>query len=124
MPRVVFADGGRRRKVVLVFFIGGITYLEQAAIRFLTDKRTFGRGGRGWFDCSPCVRVCRMCAVPYEFLVATTAVMNGDQFMKAFWEPLENGLSLDSADAASEPEVDSDGELKATAPAPSSSRRK
>lgn len=65
-----------------------------------------------------------MFPVPYEFIVATTAVMNGDQFMKAFWEPLENGLSLDGDDAASQPSVDSDGELKAAAPAPASTRRK
>ncbi len=92
------ADGStKRRRVVLVFYIGGVTFLELAALRFLTDKRMCAWGLR--VVASGRCRVSRhrslCCAVavatvPFEFIVATTAIINSTKFLDSIAEPLEN----------------------------------
>lgn len=68
------------KKVVLVFFIGGITFAELSAIRYLNENIQ---------DC--------------EFIVATTKIINGDTFLESLIEDIDgsrfkkravNGLSL------------------------------
>ncbi|GLH14586.1 Vacuolar protein sorting-associated protein 33a [Gryllus bimaculatus] len=52
-------------KVVLVFFLGGCTYAEVAALRFLSQQEDSN----------------------VEFLVATTKMINGDSFLRSLMEP-------------------------------------
>lgn len=56
--------------------------------------------------------------MPYEFIVATTSVLNGDQFVRSFFESVDNGLV---GDDGSGEDVGSEGEEEAkpeAAPAP------
>ncbi|KAK7604487.1 hypothetical protein V9T40_005673 [Parthenolecanium corni] len=53
-------------KVVLVFFIGGCTYAEIAALRFLSQQEESNA----------------------EFVIATTKIINGNTFIKSLMEPL------------------------------------
>lgn len=52
----------RRRRVVVVMFIGGVTFAEIAALRFLSKQP----------ECDA------------EFLIATTKVVNGNTFIAQF----------------------------------------
>lgn len=70
------SDTGEIRKrppVTLVLFVGGCTYAEIAALRWL------GRNG----------------TPKREYLIATTHITNGDQLMEAMMETLENGLTFE-----------------------------
>lgn len=49
------------KKVMLAYFIGGITFLEVAALRFLSDQPDF----------------------PYRIVICTTKLINGGTFMKS-----------------------------------------
>ncbi|GLH14585.1 Vacuolar protein sorting-associated protein 33A [Gryllus bimaculatus] len=66
-------------KVVLVFFLGGCTYAEVAALRFLSQQEDLAAAQ------------VHLCAVPVaanvEFLVATTKMINGDSFLRSLMEP-------------------------------------
>lgn len=53
-------------KVVLVYFIGGVTYSEIAALRFLGRKKG------------------------YRFIIATTAIINGARMLNSFVEMLKH----------------------------------
>nr|XP_018896974.1 PREDICTED: vacuolar protein sorting-associated protein 33A [Bemisia tabaci] len=53
-------------KVVLVFFLGGCTYAEISALRFLSQQEESN----------------------VEFIIATTKIINGNSFIKSLMEPL------------------------------------
>lgn len=64
-------SGPKRRKKILVYFIGGITYAEISAIRFLNklfpDK---------------------------QFIIATTQIINGDSCVEMLRGEIENNLDI------------------------------
>lgn len=49
------------KKVMLVFFIGGVTFMEIAALRFLSRQANF----------------------PYSIIICTTKLVNGNTFIKS-----------------------------------------
>jgi vacuolar protein sorting-associated protein 33A len=51
--------GGRRKKVMFVFVVGGLTFLEIAALRYLSTSPSF----------------------PFTILIGTTALVNGNTFL-------------------------------------------
>jgi hypothetical protein len=55
-----------QKKVVLVYFIGGVTFAEISAIRYLNEKRLGDRD--------------------YEFIIATTKLINGTTFLESLIE--------------------------------------
>lgn len=55
-----------QKKVVLVYFIGGVTFAEISAIRYLNEKRIGDRD--------------------YEFIIATTKLINGTTFLESLIE--------------------------------------
>ena len=57
---VAMPDGGRR-KTMMVFYNGGVTYGEIAALRFVASQS----------------------ACPYNIIIATTKIINGDAFVKS-----------------------------------------
>lgn len=61
------SSSGEETKIVLVFFIGGCTFAEISALRFLTQQE----------DNS------------YEFLIGTTKIINGRTLLKSLW-PYDN----------------------------------
>ena len=54
-------DHPRKKKTTVVFFLGGVTYVEVAALRFLASKDETGR----------------------EILITTTGIVGGDRMMDA-----------------------------------------
>lgn len=75
----VAASGSVPRKVVLIVYIGGVTHIELSSLRFLSDR------------------------LPYEFLVLTTGVVNGNELVSsAIATPLTVTVSSSSRDDASE----------------------
>jgi hypothetical protein len=67
--------GPRGTKVMLVFFLGGITYMEVAALRLLSKSAEF----------------------PYEIIVMTTKLINGNTFIKSVLQDVPNGLAQSQA---------------------------
>ncbi|CAN0388709.1 unnamed protein product [Ectocarpus sp. 8 AP-2014] len=62
--------GSQKRKVMLVYFIGGVTYMEIAALRFLNAQREF----------------------PFEIVTATTKITNGEEFLETLLPDFDNRL--------------------------------
>lgn len=60
-------------KKTLVLFVGGCTYAEISALRFLSQQED----------------------ATTEYMVATTCIMNGDSFIKSLLDPLEDPLSFE-----------------------------
>lgn len=58
---VLLKNKQQKKPVLVVFFVGGVTFMEIAALRLLTKKATF----------------------PYQILCCTTKVMNGNSFISA-----------------------------------------
>lgn len=56
--------GSEERKVLLVYYLGGVTYMEIAALRHLSRQP----------DC------------PYDIIVATTKIVNGDTLLKSCFD--------------------------------------
>ncbi|ETI31737.1 hypothetical protein F441_21229 [Phytophthora nicotianae CJ01A1] len=56
--------GSEERKVLLVYYLGGVTFMEIAALRHLTRQP----------DC------------PYDIIVATTKIVNGDTLLKSCFD--------------------------------------
>jgi vacuolar protein sorting-associated protein 33A len=56
--------------VLLVYYVGGVSFMEVAALRHLSRQRDF----------------------PYEIVVATTTVLSGDGLIRALTPDFENGL--------------------------------
>lgn len=65
-----------RVKKVLVYFLGGVTYAEVAAIRFLNTHSMFA--GR------------------YKFVVATTSIISSEKCMKQMRTASVNNLDLNT----------------------------
>lgn len=66
----------RSAKKVLVYFLGGVTYAEVAAIRFLNTHSKFA--GR------------------YKFVIATTSIISSKKCMKQMRTAASNQLNLNS----------------------------
>ncbi len=62
--------GGKR--IMLVFYIGGVSYMEIAALRLLSTRKDF----------------------PFHIVVATTCILNGVQIIKQCAPPLVNKLDV------------------------------
>lgn len=58
------------KKVMLVYFIGGMTYMELAALRFLSKQREF----------------------PYTIIACTTKMINGNTFVSSTSQDVQNML--------------------------------
>jgi hypothetical protein len=58
---------GGRSPITLVFFIGGVTFTEISALRWLAKQQTYG-----------------------DIIVGTTKLINGDSLLATFLEPLGN----------------------------------
>ena len=58
---------------MLVYYVGGVTFLEVAALRFLSRQREF----------------------PFEIVIATTRIMSADGFMKALIPAVESTLAVE-----------------------------
>lgn len=63
--------GRGQKKVMVVFYVGGVSYMEIAALRYLSNKREF----------------------PYHIIIATTQVIKGDTFMESLLVDMENGYA-------------------------------
>ena len=68
-----------RVKKVLVYFLGGVTYAEIAAIRFLNTNSSYA--GR------------------FKFVIATTSIISGEKCMKQMRTAAENNLDLNTLPA-------------------------
>ena len=69
------AASGNAPKVVMLYFVGGLTYSELAAIRHLNDKAVAeGPGG-------------------VRYVACTTKMINGDTFLDGMFEVIENNLT-------------------------------
>lgn len=58
------------KKVMLVYFIGGVSFMEIAAMRYLSRQKDF----------------------PYQIIVCTTKLINGNVFVESTIEDLQNQL--------------------------------
>jgi vacuolar protein sorting-associated protein 33A len=56
---------------MLVYYVGGVTYMEIAALRCLAATKEF----------------------PYEIIIATTRIISGSSFIEALLPAFENGLA-------------------------------
>lgn len=74
-------------KVNLVFFIGGVTFTEIAAIRWLSqqDGIRFGSPSRH----RKLVSHLLICADNREYIIATTKLINGDTLLSSLMENIE-----------------------------------
>ena len=69
-----------RKKVVLVYYVGGVTYAEISALRYLSSVlRTFS-----------------LTWTALHFIVATTQFINGNKMVDAFKDEQGNLLNPDS----------------------------
>ena len=59
-----------KKKVMMVYFIGGVTWMEIAALRFLNSRSDF----------------------PFTIVVATTKLVNGNTFLRSILPEVENRL--------------------------------
>ena len=71
-----FESNTLRTKKILVYFLGGVTYAEVAAIRFLNTHAVFG--GR------------------YKFVIATTSIISSEKAMKQMRTAAVNNLDLNT----------------------------
>ena len=67
------------RKVMLVYFIGGVSFMEIAAMRQLSRQADF----------------------PYQIVVCTTKLINGNTLVQSMQEDIRNGLLVSSGPAPS-----------------------
>lgn len=68
LKKVLEPSKGERKKVILVYYIGGITYAEMSCYRILSEQTGI------------------------QFIVATTQFINGNKMMEAFKD--DQGLLL------------------------------
>lgn len=71
-----FEPSNIKTKKVLVYFLGGVTYAEIAAIRFLNQHNKFS--GR------------------YKFIIATTSIISSKKCMEQMRSASINNLSLNT----------------------------
>jgi vacuolar protein sorting-associated protein 33A len=57
---------------MLVYYVGGVTYMEIAALRCLAASKDF----------------------PYEIIIATTRIISGSSFLEALLPAFDNGLTV------------------------------
>lgn len=69
MHKLVEASKGEKKKVILVYYVGGVTYAEVSCLRLLSEK------------------------VGVQFIVATTQFINGNKLVNACKD--DYGLLLD-----------------------------
>lgn len=60
------------KKVMLVYFIGGVSFMEIAAMRYLSRQKDF----------------------PFQIIVCTTKLINGNVFVESTIEDLQNQLRI------------------------------
>jgi len=72
--RELFESDSATKKRILIYFVGGVTYAEIAAVRFLNGLHP-----------------------DYKFMVATTCVLNGNKAIQSMRVNLENLLNSDDA---------------------------
>lgn len=87
------ASSGSSRKVVLVVFVGGVTYIEISSLRFLSEKH------------------------PVDFLVLTTSIISGSTFLESLSSTIPNAIA---AAAAVDDTTNSDATSIASSQPPSS----
>jgi len=63
-------EGGGRKPLTLVYFLGGVTMCEISALRHLSERENHGR----------------------EYLIATTKLINGNTLLESVYEQVENLL--------------------------------
>ena len=61
---------GNDKKVMLVYFIGGVSFMEIAAMRFLSKQKDF----------------------PYQIVVCTTKMINGNSFILSCVQDIQSKL--------------------------------
>jgi hypothetical protein len=86
-------SSGSLRKVVLVVFVGGVTYIEISSLRFLSEKH------------------------PVDFLVLTTSIISGSTFLESLSSTIPNAIA---AAAAVDDTTNSDATSIASSQPPSS----
>eukprot|EP00823_Brevimastigomonas_motovehiculus_P003022 TRINITY_DN1816_c0_g3_i2.p1 TRINITY_DN1816_c0_g3~~TRINITY_DN1816_c0_g3_i2.p1 ORF type:complete len:201 (+),score=106.70 TRINITY_DN1816_c0_g3_i2:113-715(+) len=69
----------QKNPLTLVYFIGGVTFAEISALRFLADKEGHGR----------------------DYIIATTKLINGQTLMDSLVEPVANNLKSGAPSATS-----------------------
>ncbi len=68
--KITHAEERVKKPVTLVFFLGGVTYAEISALRYLSERDNASR----------------------EYMVATTQLLNGDTMLTEVMEKIENNL--------------------------------
>lgn len=63
---------GERKKVILVYYVGGITYAEMSCYRYLSERPDNNK---------------------VQFIVATTQFINGNKMMDAFKDDIGSKLN-------------------------------
>jgi len=69
-PTTVTKDGERKKPLTLVFFLGGVTFAEISALRFLSERENHGR----------------------DYIIATTKLINGNTLVDSITEHVVNKL--------------------------------
>ncbi|EWC45251.1 hypothetical protein DRE_05978 [Drechslerella stenobrocha 248] len=72
-------DGQNEKKVTVVFFLGGITYTEIAALRWLAKRED----GKSPFCNIPRARVLTAGIGRRQIIIATTGIINGNKIIRA-----------------------------------------
>lgn len=73
--RIIEAESGDKKPVTLVFFIGGVTFAEISALRYLGQKENHKR----------------------DYIIATTSVVNGNSLVEEVQETIVNKLRRPTA---------------------------
>ncbi len=73
-PAASSADGNKKKPLTLVYFIGGVTFAEISALRFLGERESHGR----------------------DYLIATTKLINGNTLLESVQETVWNRLKKDT----------------------------
>jgi hypothetical protein len=90
------SSSGSTRKVVLVVFVGGVTYIEISSLRFLSEKH------------------------PVDFLILTTSIISGSTFLESLSSKIPNAIAAAAAASTTDDTTNSDA-TSITSSQPSSS---
>lgn len=83
--------GSEERKVMLVYYLGGVTYMEIAALRHVsrqpdcTYSICYMLLMSSW-HCANFMSCNYACTGPYDIIVATTKILNGDTLVKSCFD--------------------------------------
>lgn len=94
-----------KKPLTLVFFLGGVTFAEISALRWLGMTQN----DQPWFLCSSflvCLimfsfRAAQQDSHPRDYIIATTKLINGDTLLETMLEDVENNLRRETIKAAS-----------------------